>query len=290
MLSSIERAAFSVGLDANPQLLVDDSFVAGLRGLEIEEAPSLLLAVAELDKTVSLGAQLAGTLTVPVAAVIASDRKAFRDVVLLDADPDPADGAVDGAGRITAQVALRIGGRRLTRLTISQLAGLPRAEHGRLFVMSSDLWPGYSERVPLDAGAALVVFEAPPRSTGSSASSSGSRRSDRWPAVAPASVRSPVARTAEPINIRAASLLQRTESRYRSGAPATTWLACSNSPSSIDSTQSSRRPGTGVVHQCLPHRLRQRQALKRRIHGRIGHRVEDREEPEREQLSGCPVT
>ena len=116
-LPELAQVGFALGLDANPTLLLHRSFTEGILSAAADLKPSIILVSAnrphDARSTIADGRLLAASSSAPVAIILGSS-PVIKDVILI-ADSVAADGVGGEGAQLAAQIADRIGRRRVTR-------------------------------------------------------------------------------------------------------------------------------------------------------------------------------
>jgi Kef-type K+ transport system membrane component KefB len=161
-LAQLSAAGFAVGFDTDPALLVDSSLAEGLINAVAAQDPSFVLVgqrhFAAASALGSPGEAIAAVISSPVAIVI-GDAKTIGEVVLIetnrsrDAKPD------DPAVALAAQLAERLGRRRITLRKAPELPRTSELFSGQLGIASATSWEILAASDPPAGAALLLVLE-----------------------------------------------------------------------------------------------------------------------------------
>ena len=161
-LSDIARVAFALGVDANPTLLLHRSYTEGILNAAAELEPSIILVgeSGPLDarSTAADGRTLAASSMTPIALILGR-APLIKDVILITGGV-AGDGAPGEVAELAAQIAARVGGRRLRRCEPSQAPSETELEPGTVIVIPEELWPLDGSRTfRADGVVVILVFE-----------------------------------------------------------------------------------------------------------------------------------
>lgn len=162
-LAVLRSAGFAVGVDVDPGLLVHTSLAQGIINLAAAQRPSFILVgqrhASAHPALGGAGESVAASITSPVAIVI-GEAPRIGEVVLIEIDgTDGADG--NGAGKLAAELAARIGGRSVTVRQTDPAQSFSDVSPGQLWIVPADSSQVLAASDPPD-GAALMMVLAPP--------------------------------------------------------------------------------------------------------------------------------
>lgn len=164
VLAQLRRVSFAIGVDTDPRLIVHGSFAEGIVNAVAEHNPSLVL-VGQRSASVppalgGPGEAVAASIASPVAIVVGETEK-IREVVLLDGH-HPADGQPPGASEIAAELAARIGGKKVKVRPVGDPDPFDDLAPGQLAIAPTTSWQALAAGDP-PAGAALIMVLDPPQ-------------------------------------------------------------------------------------------------------------------------------
>jgi Kef-type K+ transport system membrane component KefB len=160
-LAQLRAAGFAVGFDTDPALLVDSSLAEGVINAAAVQEPSFVLIgqrrVAAASALGSPGEAVAAAIRSPVAIVI-GDATTIGEVVLIETertrDAEPNDQAV----ALTAELASRLGRRKVTLRKATELPRTSELSAGQLGIASATSWEILAAFDPPKGAALLLVL------------------------------------------------------------------------------------------------------------------------------------
>jgi Kef-type K+ transport system membrane component KefB len=158
-LKHLRRVGFAIGVDADPALIVDSSFANGVVNAAAQLEPSFVIVGQRSASDPAFGGpgeSVAASIPSPVAIMIGEAAK-IREVLLVGAQRPADDGAHESV-RIAAELAARVGGKRVTTLPPGSVADLTP---GQLCIAPVSSWDALAGSGPPSGAALLVVLEPP---------------------------------------------------------------------------------------------------------------------------------
>lgn len=158
-VKELRRVGFAIGVDVDPALMVDSSFADGVVNAAAQMEPSFVI-IGQRSATDpafgGAGESVAASIRSPVAILIGAAAK-IREVLLVDAQRSTNDEPHESV-RIAAELAARVGGRRVTTVPAGSAAGLAP---GQLCIAPFPSWDALAASDPPSGAALLVVLEPP---------------------------------------------------------------------------------------------------------------------------------
>jgi hypothetical protein len=151
-------------VDADPSLLVNSSFAEGIVNAVAQQEPSLVLvgqrSASAAPALGGAGETVASAIPSPVAIVVGEAEK-IREVVLIEAQR-PDGGERYGAAAIAAELAARIGGRRVIHRDGGDPTSFSDLTPGQLCIAPTKSWQALAASDPPEGAAAVMVLDPPP--------------------------------------------------------------------------------------------------------------------------------
>ena len=161
-LEQLRAAGFAVGFDTDPALLVDPSLAEGVINAAAVQEPSFVLIgqrrVAAASALSSPGEAVAAYSTSPVAIVI-GDATGIREVVLIETERSRDAQSDDTAVGLAAELASRIGRRRVSVRKANELPNTGELSRGQLAIAPATSWEILAASDPPTGAALLLVLE-----------------------------------------------------------------------------------------------------------------------------------
>ncbi len=164
-LAQLRRVGYSVGVDADPTLLVHTSFAEGIVNAVNQHEPSFVL-VGQRSASASpalggVGETVAASIGSPVA-ILVGDVLKIREVLLVDGQPPP-DGEPSDAAALAAELATRIGGGKVAHRHASDSASFSGLTPGQLCIAPTRSWQAFAASNPPQGAAVVMVLDPPPQ-------------------------------------------------------------------------------------------------------------------------------
>ena len=151
-----------MGFDTDPALLVHSSLAEGLINAVAAQDPSFVLVgqrhFAAASALGTPGEAIAAVISSPVAMVI-GDAQTIGEVVLIETDRSRDAKPDDPAVALAAQLAERLGRRRITLRKAPELPRTSELASGQLGVASATSWEILAASDPPSGAALLLVLE-----------------------------------------------------------------------------------------------------------------------------------
>ena len=164
-LAQLRVAGFTVGLDTDPALLVDPSFVDGVINVVAAQEPSFVLIGQRRASTGpafgTSGEAVAASITAPVAIVI-GDATAIGEVVLFATEHAPDDERHGASAGFAAELATRIAGNAVAFPDGTDSPPASDLAPGQLGIAQAASWDVLAALDPPAGSALLLVLEPPP--------------------------------------------------------------------------------------------------------------------------------
>ncbi len=163
-LAQLRSAGFAVGVDVDPGLLVHTSLAEGIINVAATQRPSFILVgqrhASAHPALGGAGESVAASMTSPVA-IVTGDATRIGEVVLVETGRS-AGSEGNGAVKLAAELASRIGGRGVTVRQAS--AGQPFSDlaSGQLWIVAADSSEVLAASDPPEGAALMMVLEPPP--------------------------------------------------------------------------------------------------------------------------------
>ena len=162
-LEQLSSAAFTAGIDAEPQLIVHTGLAEGILNVAVAEQASFVLIGQRSARSVSaLGTAaeaVAAASPMPVAILLGNVSQ-ITDVELIE--PDGGLVGVEGADamRVARECALRLAGSKVRTNHIANGGWRPEARDGRVSVVPTMAWQLLASVDPPSGTAMVVVLES----------------------------------------------------------------------------------------------------------------------------------
>jgi hypothetical protein len=164
-LVALHSSGFAMGVDVDPALLVNSSLAEGIIDIAAVHRPSLVLvgqrSASAHPALGGTGEAVAASMSAPVAIVV-GDAEEINEVILVETEGDDGVRRNDGASEVAAEVARRVGGRRVSVRRANEAGSLSGAAAGQLWIASADSWQVLAAGAPPGGSALMLVLESPP--------------------------------------------------------------------------------------------------------------------------------
>ncbi len=163
-LAELRRVGFSLGIDTDPSLAVHASFADGVVNAVAQQNPSIVLVgqrSASGDPALGgPGEAVAASIAVPVAVLVGEMEK-IGQVLLVDRRT-ASDGQPVGAAAIAAELAERVGGKKVTPRPAGESMSFDDLSAGDLCIAPTNSWQAFAMSDPPQGAAVLMVLERAP--------------------------------------------------------------------------------------------------------------------------------
>jgi Kef-type K+ transport system membrane component KefB len=163
-LTLLRSAGFAVGVDVDPGLLVHTSLAEGIINVAAAQRPSFILVgqrhASAHPALGGAGESVAASITSPVAIVIGEAARIGEVVLIETGRPGEPEG--NGAVKLAAELATRIGGRSVTVRGTSPAHPFSDVSPGQLWIVPADSSLVLAAADPPEGAVLMMVLDPPP--------------------------------------------------------------------------------------------------------------------------------